>query len=172
MDIQQTIHNRQSIRAFQNKPVEKQLIEQLLSLCHKAPSAGNLQARDFIIIDDHHIKQKLSLAAHNQQMLLQAPVVIAICANLQRIKPYGKRGEQLYCIQDATAAVDHLLLLATSVGLATCWIGAFDEKQVQSILHLPLFIKPVALIPMGYADEQPKKTKRIPLPKLVHYNTW
>jgi len=163
---------RQSIRRFKNIPIEKSLMLKLLTLAHQAPSAGNQQARDFILIDDPVIKKQLRPLAHNQKVLTEAPVVIAICANHERIQPYGHRGTDLYCLQDAAAAIDHLLLLATAEGLATCWVGAFDEQHVHSVLQLPNHIRPVALIPIGYANEQPKKTKRMDLNEILHYNTW
>ena len=130
------------------------------------------QARDFILIDDPKIKQQPRPLAQNQSVLTEAPLVIAVCTNLEQIKPYGKRGTELYCLQDAAVAIDHLLLLATAEGLATCWVGAFDEKHVQTLLQLPDHIRPVALIPIGYANEQPIKTKRIDLKEILHYNTW
>jgi len=172
MDVQEAILKRQSIRRFKNIPIEKSVIENLLMLAHQAPSAGNTQARDFILIDDPKIKEQLRPLAHNQRVLTEAPLVIAVCANLDRIQPYGQRGKNLYCLQDTAAAIDHFLLLATEAGFATCWVGAFNEQHVHELLQLPENSRPVALIPIGYANEKPKKTDRIELKELLHYNTW
>ena len=144
----------------------------ILLHAHRAPSAGNLQARDFIIVDDALVKQALCKAALDQEFLVEAPVDIVVCANHHRIKPYGKRGVELYCIQDAAAAVDHIMLLAVEYGLATCWVGAFNEAAVKTILRLPEYVRPVAIIPLGYPKTSTEPTSRLPLQKLIHKNTW
>lgn len=131
-----------------------------------------MQARDFILVDDIEIKKELCRAALNQQFIIEAPLDIVVCANLNRISPYGTRGRQLYCLQDASVAVEHILLTTVEYGLATCWVGAFNEKEVSRILNLPSNIRPVAIIPIGYPKEKPIPTSRIDIQKLVHYDRW
>jgi nitroreductase len=104
--------------------------------------------------------------------LLQAPVVIAVCANQKRITPYGTRGRDLYCIQDASAAVEHILLCAVDNGLDACWVGAFDERIVSKILQIPPEIIPIALIPMGYSTKKRQAPKRKDIKELIHRNHW
>ena len=131
-----------------------------------------MQARDFIIVEDIEIRKELSKAALDQEFIIEAPVSIVVCANLDRISPYGTRGRELYCLQDAAAAVEHILLMAVENGLGTCWVGAFNEKEVSKILNLPSHIRPVAIIPIGYPKEKPTLTSRIDIKKLIHYNKW
>lgn len=172
MDVKKAISNRQSIRSYSDKKISKDLISEIIKYAHLAPSAGNLQARDFIIVEDIEIRKELSKAALDQAFIIEAPVSIVVCANLDRISPYGTRGRELYCLQDAAAAVEHILLMAIENGLGTCWVGAFNEKEVSKILQLPSHIRPVAIIPIGYPKEKPMPTSRIDIKKLIHYNKW
>jgi len=172
MDVKEAIEKRRSIRKYKKQPIERELVERLLHYANLAPSAGNLQARDFIIVDDENVKKKLARAAYNQKFIEEAPIVVVFCANLQRIAPYGQRGINFYCLQDVAAAILNFLLVATSEGLATCWVGAFDDEEVAEILELPSHIKPVAIVPVGIGDEKPIKTERYDLKELIHYNKW
>lgn len=172
MELKQTIKNRYSARSYTKKTIPKKTINEIIEYANLAPSAGNLQARDFIIVDDENIKKQLSSAALDQKFIIQAPISIIVCANLKRSVPYGKRGIELYSIQDATAAVEHILLLAVDYGLDTCWVGAFDEDLVSKILDLPAYIRPIAIIPIGYSNELKKSSKRIDTEHLIHHNKW
>lgn len=172
MECMEVIKGRRSIRKFKDRSVGKEIIEQLLNAAQMAPSAGNLQARDFIIVSDKITKQKLSKSALGQSFIEQAPVVIVVAANIERSsRIYKSRGE-LYAIQDATASIQNMLLTAHSMGLGACWVGAFDENRVSELLCIPGKTLPVAIIPVGYPDEQPAAPPRIAMDRLVHWETW
>ncbi|UCD13519.1 MAG: nitroreductase family protein [Thermoplasmatales archaeon] len=172
MDVKEAIQKRQSVRSFLGKKLSLEVIHEIIKYAHLAPSAGNLQARDFIIVDDEEQKRRLSRASLNQMFIAEAPVNIVVCANLNRVSPYGIRGEELYCIQDSAAAVEHILLLAVDNGLGACWVGAFNENEVSNILELPQHIRPVAIIPIGYPLGKTTNTSRIDTKILTHYNKW
>ena len=166
------IRTRRSIRKFKDTPLEKEKIVQILSLAQMAPSAGNLQSRDFIIVRDRIIKHKLAIAALDQTFIEQAPVVIVAVANIERSsRRYSSRGE-LYGIQDATASVMTILIAAQSMGISSCWVGAFDEIEVSELLALPYGTKPVAIVPLGIADEAPSPPPRMDPFKNIHLETW
>ena len=172
MDCMEAIKDRRSVRRFKDRAVGKEMLEELLNAARMAPSAGNLQARDFVVVSNKTTKQKLTKAAMGQVFIEQAPVVIVVIANTERsARIYKSRGE-LYAIQDATASVQNLLLAAHAKGLATCWVGAFDENAVGEILGIPKKTRPVAIIPVGYADEAPAAPPRMGLDKVVHRETW
>jgi len=172
MEFIEVIKGRRSIRKFKDQPVEKELIGQLLDAAQMAPSAGNLQARDFIVILDKTTKQKLAKAAMGQSFIEQAPVAIVVIANIERSsRIYRSRGE-LYAIQDASAGIENMLLAAHSLGLGTCWVGAFDEEKVTELLGIPNKTKPVAVIPLGYPDEKPSAPPRMVPERLVHWEKW
>jgi nitroreductase len=103
---------------------------------------------------------------------MQKPVAIVVIANIERsTRIYRSRGE-LYAIQDAAAGIENLLLAAHSMGLGTCWVGAFDETEVSALLGIPNKTKPVAIIPVGYPGEQPSALPRMVLERLVHWEKW
>ena len=161
MEVFEAIRDRRSIRKFKSQDVEKEKIEKIILAGRQAPSAGNLQARDFFVITDSDTKDKLTLAAYNQTFISEAPYVIVVCTNEERIKArYGERGTSLYMIQDASASVQNMLLAAHAQGLGTCWVGAYDDKEVHKIMKLESHLWPVAIIPIGYpakgAEERPK----------------
>lgn len=172
MECMEAIKERRSVRKFKDLNVGKEIIEELLKAAQMAPSAGNLQARDFVVVYNKVTKQKLKNAALGQSFIEQAPVVIIAVANIERSsRVYKSRGE-LYAIQDATASIMNLLLAAHSLGLATCWVGAFDENEASEILSLPKKTRPIAIIPIGYSDEAPAAPPRIDMDKVVHRETW
>lgn len=172
MDCIEAIHRRRSIRKFKNIDIGKENIDILLNAAQAAPSAGNMQGRDFIIVSDRTIKRELVTAAHNQHFIASAPIIIVAVANIKRSSSrYGTRGE-LYATQDATASVMNIMLAATNIGLGTCWIGAFDENMVRDILKIPINERPVAMIPVGYSDENPVMPQRMSLDQVVHRETW
>ncbi len=172
METIRAINDRRSIRKFKNINIEKDIIDILLNAAQMAPSAGNVQGRDYIIVTNQEIKQRLVDAAHNQKFIGQAPVVIIFVANIERSsKRYGGRG-LLYAIQDATASIMNLMLIAHDLDLGTCWVGAFEEDYVRNILGIPANLKPVAIIPIGYPDEFPITPQRMNLKTLSHWEKW
>lgn len=172
MECMEAIKERRSVRKFKDHEVGKEIIEELLKAAQMAPSAGNLQARDFIVVLNKTTKQKLKNAALGQSFIEHAPVVIIAVANIERSSRVYKSMGELYAIQDVTAGIENLLLAAYSMGLATCWVGAFDENAVGEILGIPKKTRPIAIIPVGYADESPAAPPRIDMDKVVHRETW
>lgn len=168
----EAIKERRSVRKFKDRAVGKEIIEELLNAAQMAPSAGNLQARDFVVVSNKTTKQKLTRATLGQSFIEKAPVAIVVIANTERsARIYKSRGE-LYAVQDATASVQNLLLAAHAKGLAACWVGAFDENAVSEILGLLKKTRPIAIIPVGYADEAPAAPPRMGLEKVVHWEAW
>jgi len=168
MDFFETIHARQSVRAYQAKAIAPEQLETILSAANQSPSAGNLQAYEIVIVRDAATIRALTKASYNQDFMAQAPVVLVFCADPARSgAKYGAMGEQLYSVQDATVAVAYAQLAATAQGLATCWIGAFREPQVAKLLHLRAGLRPIALLPVGWPAETPPRTPRRELSDLA-----
>jgi len=173
MDVFEAIKDRRSIRAFEKKTVSEEQVEKLIDAARHAPSAGNLQPWEFVIIRDPQIKRQLSIAALNQTFIEEAPVVIVVCANEARSgRGYGSRGVNLYCIQDTAAATQNMLLAAYAMRLGTCWIGAFREEMVSETLKTPDQVRPVAIIPIGYPSEKPTLRRRRPITDIIHQETF
>lgn len=173
MDVLEAIKGRRSIRAFKSENVPQETVEKLINAARLAPSAGNIQPWEFVIVRKPEIKRRLAEAALDQTFIEEAPVVIVVCANENRSSQgYGLRGKTLYCIQDTAAATQNILLTAYSLGLGTCWIGAFREEEARKILKIPYGIRPVAIIPLGYPAESPSPPSRRPISQIVHYETF
>jgi len=172
MDVEACIEGRRSIREFKPDPIDDSMISEALRMANLAPSAGNLQARDFIVVKDPKIKAELASAALDQDFVRTAPVVIAVCVNLQRIGHYGERGRTLYSIQDSAAAIENMILFLHSKGIGSVWVGAFDESKVRKILQIPSEARPVALVPIGLPAESGSRTRRLPLERIVHTEKW
>jgi nitroreductase len=168
MDLFQVIERRHSCRAFEARDVEPDKIERILGAVRLAPSAGGLQAFTIVTVREKWGRSQLADAAYGQDFVAQAPIVLAFLADERRSEAkYHERGATLFSIQDATIAALYAQLVATAEGLASCWVGAFDEGRVAAILDAPSRLRPVALMPIGYSAEKPKPCSRRPLRELV-----
>jgi len=173
MDLFEAIEGRRSIRAYLPDPVREEDLKRILEAAIRAPSAGNIQPWEFIVVKDSETKRRLCEAALGQRFIEEAPVVIVVCANTLRSGAvYGSRGVSLYCIQDTAAAIQNMLLAAYALGYGTCWVGAFHENEVAQILELPSHIRPVAIIPLGKPAESPPLRPRRSLKEVVHLNKY
>jgi nitroreductase len=169
LDVLEAIKGRRSIRAFTNQPVEQKLVKTLIDSARHAPSAGNIQPWEFVVVNNPSVKRQLAVAALNQAFIKEAPVVIVVCANeVMSESGYGSRGKTLYCIQDTAAATQNILLTAYAMGLGTCWVGAFREEEVKQAIGLPDGVRPFAIIPIGHAAANPSKRPRRPLGEITH----
>ena len=167
--VLEAIKKRQSVRSYREKEIPEEVLQQILEAGRLAPSASNQQGWEFIVVKEESLRKKLVPACKNQKFVGEAPVVIAGCAtNLDHIM---SNGEHSYPI-DLAIALDHMSLEAASLGLGTCWIGAFYQDQVKEILGVPEDVRVVALMPVGYPKELGSKTGRKPLSEIVCYDKY
>lgn len=170
MDVFEAIKTRKSVRGFKDRPVEREKIEKLLEAARLAPSASNRQEWRFVVVTDAEKRKALAAVAKNQAFVGQAPVVLACCAETDN--HVMSCGQLCYPI-DVAIAIDHMTLAAVEMGLGTCWIGAFDEKEVKKLLGIPDAIRVVQLLPVGYPeDPSPVAKKRLPMEKIVRWEKW
>jgi len=173
LELFEAIKTRRSVRAFTEEEISEDVVQKLIDAARRAPSAGNIQPWEFVIVRKHEIKRMLAEAALNQTFIEEAPVVIVVCADQTRSgRGYGSRGATLYCIQDTAAATQNLLLAATALGLGACWVGAFYEEKVSKALNIPSGVRPVAIVPVGYPAEKASSRPRRPISEIVHYETF
>jgi nitroreductase len=169
MDFFEIVKQRRSIRLFADRPVAEEQIERVLETALAAPSAGNLQAYRIFVVKSNEVRAALTAAALGQDCVRTAPVVLVFCTHAaQAAKKYGERGERLYTLQDATIACTFAMLAIEALGLATVWVGAFREEAAWKAIGSPEGLVPVAMLPFGYAGEQPEPTFRRSVDKLVH----
>lgn len=162
MDVLGAIKKRRTVRRFDPaREVTDEQVGKLLQAAQWASSAGNLQALFFVVVRDKGAKRRLAEAAVRQIFIAEAPVVLVLCADLERsASKYGQRGRELYAIQDTTLAAQNLWLAATEMGLVAGWVGAFDEGEVSQILDLEEGLRPIAIMPLGYPAESPSPPPR------------
>jgi len=172
VELIEAIESRRSVRAFKKDPLPEGFVEEAVRIGNLAPSAGNLQARDFVVVREEATKRRLAEAALGQDFVAEAPAVVVVCANARRIAHYGERGRELYMLQDAAAAIENILLYIHSTGLGSCWVGAFDEAAVSGALGLPDWVRPVALLPVGVPAERPARRRRLATSELIHHERW
>ena len=168
MDLMQAIRARRSIRSFLDRPVEEEKLLAILEAGRLAPSARNMQDWRFIVVKDADTRSRLAVAARDQQFVGQAPVVIAACGTSDLVMTCGQPAYPI----DVAIAVDHMTLAAASLGLGTCWIGAFYEDKVKEILGVPQEIRVVALLPLGYPAEETAPRPRKNLDDIVAWEHW
>ena len=168
MRFGELIEERHSVRAFEEREVERARLATVLHAARRAPSAGNLQAYRVAVARTPSLRRRLARAALDQDFVAQAPVILVFLADspASGVK-YGRRGETLYAIQDAAIACAYAQLAACDAGLGSCWVGAFREEEVRAALGVGQDLRPVALLPLGYPAEVPKITPRRPLSEVV-----
>ncbi len=172
MDINKAIETRRSTRYFLDKDVNWNKLGDILDSARYAPSSGNLQNWRFIVVKDKEKKEKLAVAAADQTFIEKAPAIIVVCSDDADVKIMYKSKSDHYSTQNCAAAIQNMLLKATSLGIASCWIGAFREEKIKAILKIPDKIKVHAMIALGYAKREEKMPKRIDLENLVYFDEW
>jgi len=168
MDLMQAIRARRSIRDYLDRPVEEEKLLAVLEAGRLAPSARNMQDWRFIVVKNASMRHRLAVAARDQKFVGQAPVVIAACGTSDLVMTCGQPAYPI----DVAIALDHMTLAAASLGLGTCWIGAFYEDKVKEILGVPPEVRVVALLPPGYLAEETAPRPRKNLDDIVAWEHW
>ncbi len=173
MNVFDAITSRVAVKRFEPKLVDDKLIGVILYMGTHAPSAGNVQPWEFIVVKDEDTKKKLFEAALKQDQVKNAPVDIVVCADLKRASlKYQERGEFVYSIQDTAGVITIMMITANALGLGSDWVRAFDEEAIKDILGLPKELRPVGIISIGYPKEKPDKEKLIPFERLVWFDRY
>jgi nitroreductase len=169
MDNLQLIRTRRSVRRYTPQPVSQEQVELLLRAAMSAPSAGNCQPWQFVVLDDRQIFEAIMRAHPFSQMLKEAPLAILVCGDqtLERFPGYW--------VQDCSAATQNLLLAAHALGLGAVWLGIHPRPErisaIRSLVGLPDTVQPLSLVAVGHPAETPPPVDRF-LPERVHHNHW
>lgn len=168
-DFVNLISSRHSVRAFKDILIPQNKLNIIINASIKGPSSGNLQSYQIFIVSEKIKKEKLVEAAHGQGYISEAPLVMIFCGDPKRCgSEYGLRGEELFCIQDATIACAYSQITAHSLGLSSVWIGSFDEEKVSKVLNLKNDLRPIAILPIGFSNETPEITNRRSIDEMIH----
>ena len=170
-DFFETVRNRHSVRKFQSdRPIEQEKLHAILEMSCAAPSAGDLQAYKVIVVHNEDKRKQLQNASQDQSFISEAPTCLVFCCEPDRsAEKYGERGRSLYAVQDATIAASYAQLAIVAAGMASTWVGDFNEDQVRSTLDLEPQFKPVALLSIGYPAELPELSPRRRLDEVIQY---
>ncbi len=161
---------RYSSRKFEDKPVEKELLMQVLEAGRVAPSAKNKQPWHFVVITkDESLKQMHE--CYEREWLKTAKCVIVVCGDHR--EAWRRSDGKIHTDIDVAIAIDHMTLAATDLGLSTCWICKFDVMKCAKFLELQEGVEPIALIPIGYPADETNENRhdqlRKPIDEIVHW---
>ncbi|MCW4051796.1 MAG: nitroreductase family protein [Candidatus Bathyarchaeota archaeon] len=170
MGVFEIIRKRRSIRLYEEKPVEQEKLNRVLEACRLAPSADNRQPWRFIVVTNDEVKEKLR-ASYDEEWFVSAPVIIIGCAVPK--EAWVRMDGQEYWMVDVAIAMQNMILVATELGLGTCWIADFDEEAARKTLKLSQNVRIVAMTPLGYPTEEKRPVRnRKSLSEIVHYDSW
>jgi nitroreductase len=169
METLDAIKTRRSIRKFKPKLISGEIIKELLEAAMSAPSAGNEQPWQFVVLDDRKILDEVPRICSTATMCRQSTTAVLVCGDATLEKYPG------FWVLDCSAAVENLLLAAHALGLGAVWAGVYPlsdrVEAFRRLLALPPEITPFALVALGYSDEEPAQPKRYREDR-VHYNGW
>jgi nitroreductase len=169
MDLFDAIHTRRSIRKFTGEPVEDALIEKGLRAAMMAPSAGNAQPWEFVVIRDRALLERIPAIHPHAAMAPQAAAAIMVCAATDREKYPGNFPA------DCATATQNLLLALHGSGLGAVWCGVYPREErmhpMRALVGLPDGVVPYALIPLGWPAEEKADTERFESER-VHQDRW
>ena len=184
-EVLRQLHDRKSVRVYEDRPVPEDVKRAVLEAAIQAPSAGNMALYTILDITDPEIKQKLSVSCDNQPFIATAPMVLVFCADYHRwydvfckyVDPVRKpdMGDLFLAEADTLIAAQNAVVAAHSLGLGSCYIGDITENYEyhKQLLNLPKYVVPAAMLCMGYpAAQQLSRAKppRHAVASLVHEN--
>ena len=181
MDFYELVKIRQSVRSYQERPVEPEKLHAIVEAVRAAPSASNSQPWTLIIVDDLRLKEKVARATFSSTITfnrfsLEAPVIAVL--TIERPKVITQIGgwikQREFSLIDIGIAAEHLCLQAADLGLGTCIVGWFDERVIKQVLNIPRSIRVALLITLGYAVEgYPLRSKmRKDIDVMSHHNAY
>ena len=179
-----TIFNHRSIRKYKSDPIEEIVLEEILAAGTRASTTGNMQVYSMVVTRDRKQKQQLWEAHFKQDMVLQAPVVVTFCADFNRFNKWcrQRKAEPGYdnFLSFFTAAIDALLvaqnvaIAAEHLGMGICYLGTttYMSGMIVNTLELPEGVVPITTLTIGYPDESPELTDRLPLNGVIHFEKY
>lgn len=169
MDGLQAVLSRRSIRRYEARPVDDELVRDLLRAAMSAPSAGNEQPWHFVVIRDRGLLDAIPEIHPYSLMLRESPAAVLVCGDTTLEKNKG------FWVQDCSAATENILVAATALGLGTVWLGVYPREDrvrgLRKLLGIPEHVIPFSIIPIGYPAERKPPADRY-ADSRVHYDRW
>ena len=178
-DCIESIHGRRSIRRYLSKEIPDETMQKVLEAVRWAPSWANTQCWELVLVRDQKLKEDLQATISDRNpstnAVVDAPVLIALCGKLKK-SGYYKGGAPTkfgdWFLFDLGIMCQTLCLAAHAASLGTVVVGLFDQDKAGEIISLPEEHEVVALIPIGYSDQQPSPPKRKEVAEFCHHNTF
>ena len=176
----ETLLSRRSIRIYKDKKIEDSTLDYILKAAVRSSNCGNMQLYSIIVTKSDEIKKKLLPLHFGQPMVTNAPIVVTICADINRFHKWCKINNANDGLDnflflniatiDATICSQSLATAAEEKGLGLCYLGTvnYNAKDIAKALNLPKGVVPVTCITLGYPDETPSLTERLPINAVVH----
>ncbi len=146
MDVMEVIKTRRSIRVYKDKPIPKDILQNLVDAARFAPTARGIQPWEFVVVTESATLKKIGEIADTGRFISQAKACIAVFCQ-----------DTKYYLEDSCAAVENILIAATALGVGSCWVAG-DKKpycsQISSLLNAPGTFKLVSLIALGYPKSE------------------
>lgn len=166
MDVLTAIKERRSVRRYQNRQVEEEKLELILEAARLAPSARNLQNWRFLVVRDAELRKQIADIAQQPFVGTAPAIIVGVSTDPDRVMSCEVPA---YAV-DVTIAMTNITLQAVSLGLGTCWIGAFKQAELKELLNVPAEYKAVLVMPLGYPEDAPKSKHRRPIEQIVLYD--
>ncbi|MBN1251045.1 MAG: nitroreductase family protein [Bacteroidales bacterium] len=180
----QTLLNHKSIRKYKTNKIDDNTLNQILEAGSRASTTGNMQVYSIIVTKDNEIKNQLWEAHFKQDMVKQAPIILTFCADFNRFNKWCKLRNanpgydnflSFYTASiDALLAAQNVAVAAEDFKLGVCYLGTttYMADKIKNILDLPENVVPVTTLVLGYPDEEPELTDRLPLKGIIHYEKY
>ncbi len=171
MDVYDAITKRKTVYSFLDKEVSEDIILKLIDSAVRSPTAGGIREYEFIIVTNADLKleiSKISLTPHIDSAPL---IIIVICDKSKMDAIFDKEDSETFCIENASLAIENLLLVASSYGLGSAWIATLQEEEIKKLLAIPEKYKVRGIIPIGYIKEENEAKiigSKVDLSKIVH----
>ena len=173
MDVFGCIRTRRAVRKYKDRQVPWDNVVEILQAGKYAPFAGNIFNVKFIVVKNEAKRKAIAEASVQQHWMADAPIHIVVAGEPEKAERYyGTRGVRLYTIQGCAAAIENMLLTAHSLGLGSCWVGAFDEEEIRRLCNLPEHVNVQAIVTIGYADETPTAPPKYRIEHAMYFEKW
>lgn len=182
--MKSALFKHRSIRKFRSTPIDEADLHEILEAATRASTCGNMQLYSLVVTRDQALREQLAPCHFNQPMVVQAPCLVTVCADVHRFSMWCEQRDAdpaydnfawfLNASTDALLAAQNLCIEAELHGLGICYLGTaiYTAAEISRILKLPKGVIPLTAIVMGYPDESPELTDRLPLEAVVHYDTY
>lgn len=182
--MKSVLFKHRSIRKFRPTPIPEELLRECLEAAARASTCGNMQLYSLVVTRDPTLRERLAPCHFNQPMVTEAPCVVTVCADVHRFTMWCEQREAdpaydnfawfINGVTDALLAAQNLCVEAEMNGLGICYLGTtiYTAGEISQVLALPKGVIPVTTVVMGYPDESPELTDRLPLEAVVHYEKY